>query len=1224
MKMLFCLAAFTFSFMQAASGADAVWCNSSTDDQYWCAAANWRTAAGGEALDHPPTNAVDAAHFPLIDSSVRKIKLFPDPASASAAWSLGSLSGDRHYEMVLSKGDYSWGHRKNSVAIGDINGFTGTWSSVSARTPLKLTAATGEQRLRSVAPRYQFPVDVVNAGVTATVERLTGNSGMLVKSGKGVMRIGDVYTAPLSLYIEKGEVLIEGTVAGDDPVFAKAAVHFDASCPDTLLGYTDGQGRCRITKWLNRVAGSENHASVFDNTKDTTASHVKNIGVPVLVQNACGTGLAMVDFGYAEGSTSTPDDQLAPTEEPVNCAMKFTSLSNVREVFAVFDHEGLAAKASTPVLGHNSDYFFGCNQYYAINKSAGGYAAIAQGEVKFNNRAYAQTPKSTGEVAWPEDSYSPQWSSLVMMNVKAAGNMKFGYLATDRLYKGSTGGIRIGEVLLFTNELTAAERKDVSRYLMRKWFGGYPREEFKLVHAADGAVITVPAGHTAKLGAVCAEGGIVKKGDGTLEISRLYPADAKVRVEGGEVRFAPGETLVSSAAPAGTPQFWYDADASDAFNIVDGVVANWHDRREEYRTSRQTRKLEQNQITAMPEVDETALPGRKVLYFPPNSAMTMPTMIGSSYSMIGECFMVFSFTTDSAGKSYNHIGGGSYTTDRGEYKFFNPTTAGDIIGGEVCTIDGVPVDPVAKDDGTTFMPGKWYVASAAYSAGNSAVYIGSNAARNKTGNIKVAEIITYSSRLSDSERRDTVAYLMNKWLGKAHPDCAVRPMPSMEYASDSTAVIGADGNMDYKSVSGGNGTLVKTGDGVATVLSDLGDGLESLRVDSGVLNIAIPGYRDSSAFHFDASDSESMTTYVTDEGSGVLQTNVSKWADVRANGITAQKPAFNSYLNFTNPVLTQVEMRPGVFRPALDFLEWFGRSDANKAGTHLPGAGFNISKEFKNIVEAHVVFADRRTDKSMPVFTARNEVQFNRGGNKHLFASDVDATGTKASALVQNGYIALDNALASPSTSLPSGFHLVSIVPTGGMSINTIGAERSINGGSSLQSELIGFTEAQTPAQRSYLQAHLMHKWFGEPKPVWTNEAPLSVLSVAAGAVLNISGESALPAVRLEGSGTVNAAGIVDVSEIVLDCESGRPLAKTVIGNVGFADSVTLRFNGALNQAGGAEYELIKVDGSILNFKPQAWTVVSGMDGKRNVEVRQKNGSIVLVVSQPGMALFIR
>ena len=1218
------LSVLMFLLSMAALAVDAVWSNASTKNQYWIAAGNWCDGATGEDLAQPPTNATDSVNFPYIDDSVRKINLFPEPANGSAVWSLGSVSGDRHYQLVLSKSDYTFGHRANFVSIGDVNGFAGKWSSASARSPLRLTAAAGEQRLKSVEPNYQFPVEVVNASVTARVERLVGTQGALAKSGAGVMRIGEVYDAPLMLQINEGEVVIEGVIGADDPIFAKAAVHFDASRPETLLGFTDDQGRYRVTNWLNRVEGSVNHARVFDNTGDTTGTHVKHIGVPVLTANAARAGLAMVDFGIVEGSTSTPDDQLLPTDNPVNCTMKFTALTNVREVFAVFDRAGLEAKASTPVLGHGTDYSLGCNEYYAINKSAATYSAINQGEVIFNNREFAQKPNANGEVAWPADAYSPQWKSLVLMNVKAAGELRLGYLATDRLYKGSTGGIRIGEVLLFTNELTAAERKDISRHLMKKWFGSYPQEEFKLVHAADGATITVPAGRTVKLGTVAAQGGIVKRGEGTLEISHLYPVDAAFRVEAGQVRFAQSESGISAEAPAGTPQFWYDADSDSAFELSDGSVVAWHDRREEYRTVRKAVRLNQNQITAWPVVDAEAVAGHKVLYFPPNSAFSMPSTVGGAYTANTEAFMVFSFTTATAAKNYNHIGGGNYTTDRDAYKFFNSASATDAIGGEVCTIDGVPVDPVAADDGTTFVPGRWYVVSVAYSAGNSGVYIASNAARNRTGNIKIGEIITYSSRLSERERRDTVAYLMRKWLGKDHPDSALKASPALDCAPGNAVVVGADGDMNYQSVAGGNGNLVKTGDGDVAVLSDLADSFSSLSVEAGSLTVNKPGYQDKSAFHFDAMAADSMTTYVTDEGGGILQTNVSLWADVRSNGITAAKPGFNSYLNFTNPVLTQVEMRPGVFRPALDFLEYFGRTDENKAGTYLPGAGFNISREFMNIVEAHVVFADRRTDKSMPVFTARNDVQFNRGGNKHLFASDVDTTGTKSSIHVQEGYIALDNVPATPSTSLPSGFHLVSIVPTAGLSINTIAAERAINGGSSLQAELIGFTESQSVAERGYLQSLLMHKWFGEAKPVWTNETPLSAVSVAAGAALNINGEVSLQVQKLAGSGAISANGIVGVSEIVLDSAAGRPLAKTIGGNIGFADQVVVRFAGDGLKLADGEYELINAEGDIFNFRAEGWTIDGDFGANRRLSVCEKNGSIVLSVTSPGMFMIVR
>ena len=93
------LSVLTFLLSMAALAVDAVWNNASTTAQCWTDAANW-VSATGEELPLSPTNAEDNVTLPYLDDVVRKINLFPDPAGASAQWSLASVSGDRHYELV--------------------------------------------------------------------------------------------------------------------------------------------------------------------------------------------------------------------------------------------------------------------------------------------------------------------------------------------------------------------------------------------------------------------------------------------------------------------------------------------------------------------------------------------------------------------------------------------------------------------------------------------------------------------------------------------------------------------------------------------------------------------------------------------------------------------------------------------------------------------------------------------------------------------------------------------------------------------------------------------------------------------------------------------------------------------------------------------------------------------------------------------------------------------
>ena len=1212
MKKLALALAFSALFAAESFGVDAVWKNTETTAQDWMTASNWKDAATGEELTEPPTNATDTATFPDIDTTTRTVNVFPKNVNVS--WSLDELSGTSQWLMLLYGGSHAYGRYTRSLTVADVNDYAGEWKSEGTKQTLRLVAESGEQNLATVWPNYQFPIEVANAGVTAVIDRVRGTKGALTKEGAGTLRVKTVYDAPLQLQINAGEVQIDGVIGDDAPVFSKAIVRLDASKVDSLLGYEDDKGRMRVTNWLNCAEGGTIDAEWWDNSGSQTKSYVKHIGVPFLAKSASGTGLPMLDFGYIKGTTSTPDENLPYTDEPTNCVLRFTSrMTDIREVFAVFDHPD-GRGDTVGVFGDSTDYAFACNQHDCF-KHADAYPAVFDGEVLYNNSGIRKLPGADNKIDWPFDQYSPRWSDMTLLNLKAAGDLNIHYLATDRLYKGSSGGMRIGEVILFTNNLTSAERRDISEYLMKKWFGAYPQKEFKLVHAADGVALSVPAGRTAKVDTVSARGALIKRGAGTLEISHLYPADTKITVEDGAVRFIDDKPTVSTDGPAGTPQFWYDADAENPFETDGESVTAWHDCRSEYSTSRQAVKYNDGKVTEYPVVDTETLPGHTVLDFPPAAAMTMPGSLGGSYVFQREVLMVFTFKTATAAKTYNHIGAGGYTSDRGAYAFYNPASADDKIGGGVYTINGVATDPFRPDDGTTFKPGTWYVVSAAFTGTMSVNRIGSDSARNKLGNIKVGEVITYDKALTDDERRNTIAYLMKKWLGKDHPSVAVEPTPVMEFPADAPAVISADGDQTYQSVVGGNGELVKVGTGSATIEATLADGFADIAVASGDLVITKPtGPVDSSSFHFDASDASTFEEYYIDANG---ETNVQKIVDVRRNGVTASTPApfspsSGNMFYVTNPIVRFAEFAPGVRRPYFDCLTYTGRNIDPPTG-----AGFYVSPYPKATAtkEVHAVMA---THSAVDVFWGRSNVDFKRGLNNRLFRN----TGESAAASpdVLDGYISVDNAVTNYSFVLKNDtFHLISLAPLSGKDVATIGIDRNNNSGGPCFAEIVAFSDYLSAKERAFLQDKLMYKWFGKGQsPVWENE--LTSVSVAKDATLTVSG-GAIQAPTVTGGGTIEATRVSGIAALNLKATDRTTVeGLTVEGVADFAGAVAVNLSGAdAAKLKAGKYALVTAT-SFANLDLAQWTLTTQLkNGYRFV----LEGNTVFLAVQPNGMLFI-
>jgi hypothetical protein len=110
---------------------------------------------------------------------------------------------------------------------------------------------------------------------------------------------------------------------------------------------------------------------------------------------------------------------------------------------------------------------------------------------------------------------------------------------------------------------------------------------------------------------------------------------------------------------------------------------------------------------------------------------------------------------------------------------------------------------------------------------------------------------------------------------------------------------------------------------------------------------------------------------------------------------------------------------------------------------------------------------------------------------------------------------------------------------------------------------------------------------------------------------------------KLIGSATVSASALADVAEITLDTEANLPVAKTIAGDIGFADRVAVRFAGGFKPAVG-EYELIKVEGEIFNFKADSWTVAGDFSARHRVSVKASDGAIVLSVTRAAMFMIVR
>jgi len=505
---------------------------------------------------------------------------------------------------------------------------------------------------------------------------------------------------------------------------------------------------------------------------------------------------------------------------------------------------------------------------------------------------------------------------------------------------------------------------------------------------------------------------------------------------------------------------------------------------------------------------------------------------------------------------------------------------------------------------------------------------GDNIYTNYCGNMQVGEFILYHRPLSDAERVRTEAYLMNKWLGKAHPETvSTAKLEKVSILADGTG-LGTDIPLEVSRLSGtvpGNGAFTKTGSGTLSIQVFEAENIRSLTVEGGTFSFTPFDFKSRAAFHFDASDAASFTTFLTDNGA---TTNVLNWADTRGNGLTTYCPVsakapgeVNGELIFTNPVLRVLEMRTGVFRPAVDFGTFSGHytnsQTAGSSGLSFSYNGVTANARFTNIVEAFSVFSDRGTAMNW-VFCDSSAYHYHRAAPRKILT---DNDGTQAG--TKDGYHAVDGVEVAWDYSLPSGFHVINFAPTNNTAISRFAFDRTSNGGGSYIAESIGFSNVLSVARRKYMESYLMHKWFGTPEPLWTNA--LDEVAVADGASLVVGGTDVLAVSRIFGSGSITAAKVTGVSELSFTADaSGHIDPLSVNGELSFAPTVSVDvvFADQDDPAPG-DYPLV-VATALGETDVRAWTLTTNLSSAHSALLVRQNNTVLLRIIPKGIIVILR
>ena len=1133
-KTIVALTALASSTCGALAEGTLTWAGSS-DSPSWTEAGNWRDG-GGEAPSAAPMDGSAPLVFNALPQGAAPYR---QVIGIGSALSVGSLTDG---EPLSFRREFSY---TSSSALGFLGAQTyyGFWNIGKANVQLNMASGTTLEMLQAGGALVLPNV----ASGTATISSLGGRA-VLDKRGSGGLSVGSSAGPGAVVHVESGTVTLLGQPDGLGPA-PGAVLRVDASREDTMEIEEGADGRRYISRW-NDADGRD--ACVRKSSYTSSESWSIPYCTPPFVSPATANGLPLVDFGAAR-------EENVGTLGPMNCAAQVVGpagfIKNAREVFYV----GWITddRSDNAVFSGGTTYNFYRNGKTLFHSSLASTGVI-NGDVYLNG--FRRRATYTSSAAAGDDI-----ANLHVLSVGSCVDLSIDLMGTDRYYAGHTGGMRFGEVIIYTNNLTTAERLATHRYLMAKWMPGstdakfdYDAIDVKPGNSAGGT-IAVPEGRTARVGQISlpSSNGLTKSGEGKLEVGALARAGATIGIQGGSVALV-GVAPFGDQQPANSPALWLDATAQSSFEADGDRISKWKDCRvEKASTVYATAGTERS--ASKPYVIESAQNGHDVVCFGTSSSDRAYASLSGCTSAY-EGFIAIKLYTDSQANVFGSSNLDFYR-DSKTY-LLHPTFAGNDGRAARWAVDGVVCNPIRND--TLKSDGIWHVVNFSALKSLSAGYlvIDKRASVNTGyGCCEVGEVLYYDRVLSAGERRQTEAYLMKRWLGKDHPAKAQSgELASMTFASGVPAVLDSDRDLAVVGVVADGTSLTKCGAGSVTVdnLSNA-DSITSISVEGGTLVTPFASTPGAAVFHFDASDARTFET----NGESLV-----KWLDVRRNGIyaAAETPA-NGNASVAYPTLKTATIG-GESRTYVDFGAknevWDDSNGAKQAEAvqATKASGMRIYNGSSSVREAHVVYADQTTGSKQHIFTSLNHYHFHRNGSQ-LLASWAGAETANA----RGGYIAIDGESCASDASLPSGFHLVSMAPSGNTAIDTIAADRLNSGrGGSRICEILAFNEALSAEARATLQGILKYKWLGVGEKPYVAKG-LDSLTVKQGACYrNKDSHVSLDIASFAGGGTV-------------DFEKATVTGTLVVGD-SETESAMATFTGDLRFGAGSE----SADGTVLSI----------------------------------------
>lgn len=257
----------------------------------------------------------------------------------------------------------------------------------------------------------------------------------------------------------------------------------------------------------------------------------------------------------------------------------FAEIACIRDIFCVhspYKTFGYVLGNADASLGSHNGYINAPTKSFSASSSTIWTSQLISGPGRtgwtFLDGVYIENPCGT---------YQPVGTHLLSVKSGRANGYLGGFFTNQR-YRNRQGGDYLNECIVFTNELTAAERQSVTRYLMHKW-------NLEPAVPVPGGALEVAEGATARL--TVAEGGalpplalkgagrIVKDGAGAGALACPEAFRGTVRAESGTLtvtshaevpyELASGDRLTVTQGNGGT-EIVADASAGDGSVVIAG------------------------------------------------------------------------------------------------------------------------------------------------------------------------------------------------------------------------------------------------------------------------------------------------------------------------------------------------------------------------------------------------------------------------------------------------------------------------------------------------------------------------------------------------------------------------------------------------------------------------------------------------------------------------------